>query len=125
MMHYTEYVVNMQNSLPEQPHTLIPDAVRRHKKEATLPKPKSLYHKRYKSRKLVLTQIVEMICTLKYSMWQELEEFGLLPMNRADYRHSWTYSFAHEYLTIWRVLRFKQLLWLNKKSHKFKIAIER
>ena len=34
-----------------------------------------------------------MIIMLKKSMWQELEEFGLLPMNRADYRHSWTYSF--------------------------------
>ena len=37
--------------------------------------------------------MVEMICTLKNSMWQELEEFDLLPMNMADYRHLWTYSF--------------------------------
>ena len=42
----------------------------------------------------MLTQIVEKISTLKNSMWQELEQFGLLPMNRADYRHSWTYSFS-------------------------------
>ena len=35
-----------------------------------------------------------MICTLKKSMRQELEEFDLLTMNRADYRHSWTYSFG-------------------------------
>ena len=34
-----------------------------------------------------------MICTLKNTMRQELEEFDLLPMNRADYKHSWTYSF--------------------------------
>ena len=40
-----EYVVNMQKSLSKQPHTLVPDAVRKHKKEATLPKLKSLYHK--------------------------------------------------------------------------------
>ena len=32
-MHYTEYVVNMQKTLPKQPHTLIPDAVRKHQKE--------------------------------------------------------------------------------------------
>ena len=44
-MHYTEYVVNMQKTLPKQSHTLIPDAVRKHQKEATLPKLKSLYHK--------------------------------------------------------------------------------
>ena len=44
-MHYTEYVVNMQKTLPKQPHTLIPDAVRKHQKETTLPKLKSLYHK--------------------------------------------------------------------------------
>ena len=37
--------------------------------------------------------MVEMISMLKNYIWQELEEFGLLPMNRADYRHSWTYSF--------------------------------
>ena len=35
-----------------------------------------------------------MICTLKNTMRYELEEFDLLPMNRADYRHSWTYSFS-------------------------------
>ena len=34
-----------------------------------------------------------MTCMLKNSMRQELEEFDLLPMNRADYRHSLTYSF--------------------------------
>ena len=34
-----------------------------------------------------------MISTLKNSMRQVLEGFGLLPMNRADYRHSWTYTF--------------------------------
>ena len=39
-MHYIEYVVNMQKALPKQPHTL-----RKHQKEATLPKVKSLYHK--------------------------------------------------------------------------------
>ena len=44
-MHYTEYVVNIQKALPKQPHTLIPDAVRKHQKEVTLPKIKSLYHK--------------------------------------------------------------------------------
>ena len=44
-MHYTEYVVNMQKALLKQPHTLIPDAVRKHQKAATLPKLKSLYHK--------------------------------------------------------------------------------
>ena len=46
-MHYTEYVVtcNMQNALPKQPHTLIPDAVRNHQKEVALPKIKSLYQK--------------------------------------------------------------------------------
>ena len=44
-MHYAEYVVNMQKTLPKQPHTLIPDAVRKNQKEATLPKLKSLYHK--------------------------------------------------------------------------------
>ena len=44
-MHYTEYVVNMQKELPKQPHPLIPDAVRKHQKEATLRKIKSLYHK--------------------------------------------------------------------------------
>ena len=44
-MHYTEYVVNMQKTLPKQPHTHIPDAVRKHQKEATLPKLKSLIHK--------------------------------------------------------------------------------
>ena len=44
-MYYTEYVVNMQKALPKQQHTLTPDAVRKHKKEATLPKVKSLYHK--------------------------------------------------------------------------------
>ena len=44
-MHYAEYVVNMQKTLPKQPHMLIPDAVRKHQKEATLPKLKSLYHK--------------------------------------------------------------------------------
>ena len=35
----------MQKALPKQPHTLISDAVRKHQKEATLPKLKSLYHK--------------------------------------------------------------------------------
>ena len=44
-MHYTEYVLNMQEPPPKQPHTLIPDAVRKHQKETTLPKLKSLYHK--------------------------------------------------------------------------------
>ena len=44
-MHYTEYVVNMQKTLPKQPHTLIQYAVRKHQKGATLPKLKSLYHK--------------------------------------------------------------------------------
>ena len=28
-MHYTEHVVNMQKALSKQPHTLIPDAVRK------------------------------------------------------------------------------------------------
>ena len=42
-MHYTEYVVNMQKALLEQSHTLILDAVRKHQKDATLPKIKSLY----------------------------------------------------------------------------------
>ena len=42
-MHYTQYIVNMQKALPKQPHTLIPDAVRKHQKEATLPKLKSVY----------------------------------------------------------------------------------
>ena len=45
-MHYTECVVNMQKALPRQPHTHIPDAVRKHQKEVTLPKIKSLYHKK-------------------------------------------------------------------------------
>ena len=44
-MHYIEYVVNMQKALPKQPQTLIPDAVKKHQIEATLPKIKSLYHK--------------------------------------------------------------------------------
>ena len=44
-MHYTEYVVNMQMALPKQPHILIPDAVRKHQIDATLPKLKSLYHR--------------------------------------------------------------------------------
>ena len=46
-MHYTEYAVNIQKALPKQPHTLknIPDAVRKHQKEVTLPNIKSLYHK--------------------------------------------------------------------------------
>ena len=35
----------MQKTLPKQPHTLLPDAVRKHQKEATLLKLKSLYHK--------------------------------------------------------------------------------
>ena len=35
----------MQKVLPKHPHTLIPDAVRKHKKGATLPKLKCLYHK--------------------------------------------------------------------------------
>ena len=35
----------MQKALPKQTHTLTPDAVRKHQKEATLPKIKSLYHK--------------------------------------------------------------------------------
>ena len=38
IMHYTEYVVNMQKAL-------FPDTARKHQKEATLPKLKSLYHK--------------------------------------------------------------------------------
>ena len=45
IMHYTAYVVSIQKALPKQPHTHIPDAVRKHQKEATLPKLKSLYHK--------------------------------------------------------------------------------
>ena len=45
MMHYTEYVVNMQKTLPKQPHTLILDAVRKLQKVVTLHKLKSLYHK--------------------------------------------------------------------------------
>ena len=36
-----------------------------------------------------------MIYTLKKSLRQELEEFDLLPMNKANYRYSWTYSFDH------------------------------
>ena len=44
-MYYTVYVVNMQKALPKQPPALIPDVVRKHQKEATLPKIKSLYHK--------------------------------------------------------------------------------
>ena len=35
----------MQKALPKQPHTLIPDAVKKHQKEVTLPKIKSPYHK--------------------------------------------------------------------------------
>ena len=34
----------MQKAHPKQQHTLTPDAVRKHKKEATLPKVKSLYY---------------------------------------------------------------------------------
>ena len=45
-MHYTQYVVNMQKALPKQLHTFIPDAARKHQKEATLPRLKSLYHKK-------------------------------------------------------------------------------
>ena len=45
-MHYTECVVNMQKALPKQPHTHIPDAIRKHQKEVTLPKIKSLRHKK-------------------------------------------------------------------------------
>ena len=44
-MYYTEYVVNIQKALSKQPHTLTPDAVRKHRKQAALPKIKSLYHK--------------------------------------------------------------------------------
>ena len=44
-MHYTEYFVNMQKAPPKQTHTIIPDAVRKHQKETTLSKIKSLYHK--------------------------------------------------------------------------------
>ena len=44
-MHYIEYVVNLQKALPKQLHILIPDAVRKHQKEITLLKIKSLYHK--------------------------------------------------------------------------------
>ena len=44
-MQYTECVVNMQNAIPKQPHTLNPDAVGKHRKAVTLPKIKSLYHK--------------------------------------------------------------------------------
>ena len=44
-MHYTEYVVNMQKAFPKQPHTLIPMQLESTKKEETLPKIKSLYHK--------------------------------------------------------------------------------
>ena len=44
-MHYTAYAVYVQKPLPKQPHTLTPDAVRKHQKEATLPKLKSLYRK--------------------------------------------------------------------------------
>ena len=86
-----KYVVNIQKALPKQSHTNTPDAVRKHRTEATQPKIKSLNHKT--SAINPENKIVEMISTLKNSMWQELEEFGLLPMNRADYRHSWTYSF--------------------------------
>ena len=32
-------------TLPKQPHTLIPDALKQHQTEATLPKLRSLYHK--------------------------------------------------------------------------------
>ena len=31
-MHYTEYAANMQKAPPIQPHTLIPDAVKKHQK---------------------------------------------------------------------------------------------
>ena len=41
-MRYTEYVVNMQKALPKQPHTFIPDAVRKHQNEVTLHEIKSL-----------------------------------------------------------------------------------
>ena len=44
-MHYTQYAANMRKALPKQPNTIIPDAVRKHQKESTLPKLKSLYHK--------------------------------------------------------------------------------
>ena len=40
------YVVNMQKTLHKQRYTpIILDAIRKHQKEATLPKFKSLYHK--------------------------------------------------------------------------------
>ena len=81
-----KYVVNIQKALPKQSHIHTPDAVRKHRIEATLSKIKSLYHKT--SAINPENKKVEMISTLKNSMWQELEEFGLLPMNRADYRHS-------------------------------------
>ena len=44
-MHYTDYVVNMQKTFLKQRYTLILDAIRKHQKEVTLPKLKSLYHK--------------------------------------------------------------------------------
>ena len=55
-----------------------------------------------------------MISRLKNSVCQELEEFGLLPMNKANYRHSWTYSFDADYLTdfsfagFWASLKFEE-----------------
>ena len=59
----------MQKALPKQPHTLIPDAVSKHQKELTLPKLKRLYHQTSGMQpEKVLSQIVEMICTLKNYM---------------------------------------------------------
>ena len=72
---------------------------------------------------------------LKNSMRQELEEFDLLPMNRADCRHSWTYSFVVStemqlpYLYVFcvtkfqdwdlvRLMRFYKFILLHLKSKK-------
>ena len=44
IMHYTEHVVHMQKHFLNN-NILIQDAIRKHQKEAILPKLKSLYHK--------------------------------------------------------------------------------
>ena len=88
-MHYTEYVADLQKALPKQPHTLIPMQLESDKKRRPYLKSKAyIIRQATKNQKISATQIVEMISMLKNSMWQELKEFALLPMNRADYRHS-------------------------------------
>ena len=46
IMHCTEYMVNIQKTLPIEPHTLIQHAVRNHQIEVTLPRFSSFCHEK-------------------------------------------------------------------------------